>query len=410
MFLSSVGVAAFSDGRMMEGQELQSVSKLEEQLQQARQRSKELRQQLRLELEAASELEKRLEKVRADKAVTRQLIAQELQEVKVAHAKLQEVKGRDGTPTERARQALSSSVLASDTGALTVQRCDVLQQRARALLHGGADLEAAGGNSCLSEAREAAEIVEQLEDLGHGDDALYRALLQFSLRGLERHLEPDDPEVLARVHSLGVSLENLGEKTLALQFYQRAYESRSQRLGSEHRDTLDSGYNLATCYRNVGKLSEAEVLFENVLTCSQRVLGSQCPLTIDTAEQLADLLERKDLVAAWKLRRSLLEWSRSAYGEDDPAALLAMAKLAGVLKRAADAGVASRLAAAEALKASVARHQKVLGAESPEAIQAAAELLGWGDGCPTGFEGSVTGEGKTSVLVKLDSGGPGVHP
>jgi len=40
-------------------------------------------------------------------------------------------------------------------------------------------------------------------------------------------------------------------------------------------------------------------------------------VTLETAEQLADLLvDAGDLIAAWKLRRQLLEWYRSAYGED----------------------------------------------------------------------------------------------
>ena len=40
-------------------------------------------------------------------------------------------------------------------------------------------------------------------------------------------------------------------------------------------------------------------------------------MTLETAEQLADLLvDAGDLIAAWKLRRQLLEWYRSAYGED----------------------------------------------------------------------------------------------
>ena len=65
---------------------------------------------------------------------------------------------------------------------------DMRLLRARALLQtGGADLEAAGGNKCLPEAREAAQVVEQLEDLGHGDllsldlDLFYLILIYFNL-------------------------------------------------------------------------------------------------------------------------------------------------------------------------------------------------------------------------------------
>lgn len=76
-----------------------------------------------------------------------------------------------------------------------------------------------------------------------------------------------------------------------------------------------------------------------------------------------------------------------------------MAKLAGVLKRAADAGVASRLAAAEALKASVARHQKVLG------CSADAEEGGGGIGGTFSHLGDLFGlPKKGGVAVHLRGG------
>jgi tetratricopeptide (TPR) repeat protein len=81
----------------------------------------------------------------------------------------------------------------------------------------------------------------------------------------ERHLDLEAPEVLARVHSLAVSLENLGERRDAAAFYRRAYEGRRKGLGDEHRDTLDSGLNLASCQRSLGEDAEALELFKNLL-------------------------------------------------------------------------------------------------------------------------------------------------
>lgn len=237
-------------------------------------------------------------------------------------------------------------------------------------------MEAAGANTAsLTEARNAAKIVERLEDLGHEDDELYRALLQLSLQGLERHLDLEAPEVLARVHSLAVSLENLGERRDAAAFYRRAYEGRRKGLGDEHRDTLDSGLNLASCQRSLGEDAEALELFKNLLEGCQRALGHQNPVTLETAEQLAELLaESNELIAAWKLRRQLLEWYRAAYGEDDPMALSAMSKLAVVLASAAARGCAAPAAAADALRAAAARLRRVLGPASPEARTAEDEL------------------------------------
>lgn len=349
---------------------------------------KVLRQELASELQVSVELQGRLAKVRADVAATRQLINEELKEAAAAQAQLQEAR-RKRKEIEKQKEQLELEVKSlvgsgvekredeTRSKEKDVVKCAALLSRAQKMLHrGGADLEAAGANTAsLTEAREAAQIVAELEDLGHEDDELYRSLLQLSLQGLERHLDANDPEVLARVHSLAVSLENLGEKTTAEEFYRRAYLGRCKRLGSEHRDVLDSGYNLATCCKNLGKSAEARDLFKTILEGCQRAFGHQNPVTLETPEQLADLLvDAGDLIAAWKLRRQLLEWYRSAYGEDDHSALLAMSKLAHVLVAAAAHGRASPVAAADALRASAQRHQKVFGTTSPQALKATEDL------------------------------------
>lgn len=48
----------------------------------------------------------------------------------------------------------------------------------------------------------------------------------------ERHLDLEAPEVLARVHSLAVSLENLGERRDAAAFYRRAYRDAARGWGT----------------------------------------------------------------------------------------------------------------------------------------------------------------------------------
>ncbi|CAL1168007.1 unnamed protein product [Cladocopium goreaui] len=346
---------------MADCKEEQLGSKLSE----ARQRTRALRQELASELQVAVELQGRLAKVRAEVETTRQLIDHELRESAAAKAKLLEVRRKRRDFEKRQHVELRAPVTSeSGSGRLQgipehksrqeIQEGDraTLLARAQRMLHhrGGADLEAAGANTAsLTEARDAAKIVERLEDLGHEDDELYRALLQLSLQGLERHLDLEAPEVLARVHSLAVSLENLGERRDAAAFYRRAYEGRRKGLGDEHRDTLDSGLNLASCQRSLGEDAEALELFKNLLEGCQRALGHQNPVTLETAEQLAELLAESDeLIAAWKLRRQLLEWYRAAYGEDDPMALSAMSKLAVVLASAAARGCAAPAAAADA--------------------------------------------------------------
>ncbi|CAE8636210.1 unnamed protein product [Polarella glacialis] len=231
-------------------------------------------------------------------------------------------------------------------------------------------------------AREAGELAEHLEQVDcsccapvdHLDD-LCCSLLRFSLRGLEENLGADAPEVLSAANALAVCLENCGERGEALGLYRRALDGRRRQLGEEHPHSLDSGYNLAVFLTQEGATGEAEELFRRVFNSCSQVLGSSDPATLDCAEQLAALLEaRADLAGAWRLRRQLLEGQRGAHGEAHPVAIAAMASLASVLAAAAVAGAAGVGAATDALCASAARHQQVLGAGHPDSLEAVRQL------------------------------------
>eukprot|EP00931_Biecheleriopsis_adriatica_P005975 TRINITY_DN107445_c0_g1_i1.p1 TRINITY_DN107445_c0_g1~~TRINITY_DN107445_c0_g1_i1.p1 ORF type:complete len:888 (-),score=214.55 TRINITY_DN107445_c0_g1_i1:112-2775(-) len=402
-------------------QELQDASEMDGRLQKVRAGLNASRQQLQSELRETSAISAQLEQAKlqrrraeeeraqvlADvKELRRQLaeLHEEKEQLRIAVALEKEDNSREmpisvqPSSTEHAQQAedrpcddgasLDEEEPPSETQEERLARCHELTAQAEVLLrrHGAASAdstekitEATGAVQTLEEAREAGdlaselgELVGQLEgQLCQEQDELCCALLQVSLIGLERHLDPKDPEVLTAMNALAVSLENLGDRQAALKLYRRALEGRQKSLGEQHPHSLDSGYNLAVCLAQEGEKDEAEVLFRRVLEGCRTALGTSHPGTLDCCEQLSLLLEeRAELTSAWRLRRQLLEGCREEFGEDSPEALSAMSQLASVLATAAVAGAASPAAASDALHASAVRHQQVLGIGHPQTLDA----------------------------------------
>ena len=58
-------------------------------------------------------------------------------------------------------------------------------------------------------------------------------------------------------------------------------------LGADHPRTLGARNNLASAYRDVGRVNEAIMLFEQALAGRERVLGADHPHTVTTRNNLA---------------------------------------------------------------------------------------------------------------------------
>jgi hypothetical protein len=62
--------------------------------------------------------------------------------------------------------------------------------------------------------------------------------------------------------------------------------ARKSKLGSDHLDTLNSMYNVATTYQAQGRWEEAEQLEIDVINASRTKLGTEHPFTLTTMASL----------------------------------------------------------------------------------------------------------------------------
>ena len=69
-------------------------------------------------------------------------------------------------------------------------------------------------------------------------------------------------------------------------------DSRNQKLGVEHPDTIWAMANLAATYWNLAKFAEAEKLEIQVLEVRDRILGDEHPDTIWAMANLAETYEK----------------------------------------------------------------------------------------------------------------------
>jgi len=89
------------------------------------------------------------------------------------------------------------------------------------------------------------------------------------------------------------------------------------RLGDENSDTLTSMSNLASTYRNQGRLQEASDLEERALEARKRVLGEEHPDTLTSMSDLALVYQNQGrLQDALDLEGRTLEARRRVLGKE----------------------------------------------------------------------------------------------
>ncbi|KAL7276834.1 hypothetical protein RUND412_000175 [Rhizina undulata] len=101
-----------------------------------------------------------------------------------------------------------------------------------------------------------------------------------SLRARWETLGPDHEETLEIMERLAQLF--LGQKKpVAVEFlYREIYERREETFGRDHDKTLMARYRLGHACRNMGRLSEAEMLIEGAFTGFRNTKGPSDPLTL----------------------------------------------------------------------------------------------------------------------------------
>ena len=90
-------------------------------------------------------------------------------------------------------------------------------------------------------------------------------------------------------HTVASIMDDQGEYNKALEWYQRALESKEKALGKNHRSTLDTVYNLAGLYRqrdHEGDLLNAADGYQRAFDGYTKVFGSSHSETCDASHQL----------------------------------------------------------------------------------------------------------------------------
>ena len=167
---------------------------------------------------------------------------------------------------------------------------------------------------------------------------------------LSEHLAPylhaDDTEVARELLSLrGWALwcmNELGESAAqAVRYGEPLTEDCERVLGDTHSGTLAARNNLASAYRDAGRLDEAIPLYERTLADCERVLGDTHPGTLATRDNLASAYrDAGRLDGAIPLYERTLADCERVLGDTHPGSLAARSNLASAYRDAGRLGQA----------------------------------------------------------------------
>jgi tetratricopeptide (TPR) repeat protein len=143
--------------------------------------------------------------------------------------------------------------------------------------------------------------------------------------------------------------------------FERALAISKEGLGPEHPITTDSLNNLAGLLQDQGDLAAARPLFERTLAIREKAFGPEHPRTATSLNNLARLLQdQDDLAGARSLFERALAIREKALKPDDPLTAQSLNNLAFLLQAQGD------LAGARPLyKRALVTREKTLGAEHP---------------------------------------------
>ncbi|KAH7411336.1 hypothetical protein BKA64DRAFT_618271 [Cadophora sp. MPI-SDFR-AT-0126] len=114
-----------------------------------------------------------------------------------------------------------------------------------------------------------------------------------AVKGLTKHLGPDDPITLNAMFNLGRTYHHLREYKKSYAYLVSVVKKRKHFFGLDHPDTLMARTELGTSYHAFGRISLAEKMIGNVLEARKRTLGEEHAYTlwsvIEYSKVLCDL-------------------------------------------------------------------------------------------------------------------------
>ena len=183
-------------------------------------------------------------------------------------------------------------------------------------------------------------------------------------------LGAEHPDTLQSRHNLAAALQTQGKNAEAEQGYRAVLKIMQRVLGAEHPITLGSRNNLALALWAQGKHTEAEKEHRAVLAVLERVLGAEHPDTLGSRNNLAAALQAQGKNAeAEKEFRAVLAVKERVLGAQHPSTLNSRNNLAAALQAQGKNADVER-----EHRAVLAIRERILGAEHPDTLQSRANL------------------------------------
>ncbi len=177
-------------------------------------------------------------------------------------------------------------------------------------------------------------------------------------------LGPDKPDTLDSRHRLIYALTRQTKFAEAENESRQVLQAREKILGRENVDTVVSRYNLADTLVEQGKYAEAEALYREVIRAHEKLLGGEHPRTLAARLGLATVLGAQGKNAeAEPLYREIIKLDEKAFGAENPTTLNDRQNLATTLQ--AD----GKYPEAEAQYRDVIKiDTRLIGAEHPDTL------------------------------------------
>ncbi|CAH0024545.1 unnamed protein product [Clonostachys rhizophaga] len=102
-----------------------------------------------------------------------------------------------------------------------------------------------------------------------------------------------DKAMIDSVHRLGILYRDQGKFSEAEAMYNKALEGKEKALGRDHTSTLSTVNNLGLVYRDQGKLSEAEAMYNRALEGKEKALERDHASTLNTVNNLGLLYKNQ---------------------------------------------------------------------------------------------------------------------
>jgi serine/threonine protein kinase/Tfp pilus assembly protein PilF len=212
----------------------------------------------------------------------------------------------------------------------------VLAQR---LIHAGHQLDARAIDDPVVWANLQNRLGQTLVSLGRPKEAI--TFLEVARDTRQNRLGKDHPDTLASMNDLAVAYQYAGRLDLAVALMEETVQLRQDRLEPDHPDTLLSMHNLATIYSALGRHSEALKLREETLIRRRNKLGVDHHDTLKTQYNLGvSYFYLSRYSEAIRIFAETLQLYKAKFGADHPESLGAMNNLANtyaMIGRYADA-------------------------------------------------------------------------